>query len=35
MSQNTFIFDDTLEKNISMSDGELDIDKINYLMTFV
>ena len=35
MSQNTFIFDDTLEKNISMSDKEFDIDKINYLMKLV
>lgn len=35
MSQNTYIFDETLEKNISMSEEKIDKEKIDYLIKLV
>ena len=32
MSQNTYIFDDTLEKNITMDDEKVDINKLNEVL---
>ena len=35
MSQNTYIFDETLEKNISMSEEKIDKEKIDHLVKLV